>query len=90
LWIEEGSTMQMSVALGEMLEPVITPDVARRLVALQADQKLKERVLVLGEKANEGALTSAERAEYEAYIKANDIVAILQAKARQVLLQQAS
>ena len=77
----------MSSVLGQWLQPVLTPDVARRLVSLKPDQALTNRVLELGSKANEGLLTAEERAEYEAYISANDILAILQAQARQVLQQ---
>lgn len=79
--------MVMSSVLGQWLEPVITPDVARRLVSLKPDPKLTNRVLELGAKANEGLLTAEERAEYEAYISANDVLAILQSQARQVLRQ---
>jgi hypothetical protein len=77
--------MEMTSVLDHWLEPVITPDVARRLVALQADQALTNRVLELGEKASAGALTADERTEYDGYISANDFIAVLQSKARQVL-----
>lgn len=75
--------------LDTWLEPVITPDVARRLVDLRASEELEARVQELGEKANEGLLTPAERSEYDAYISANEIIAILQAKARKVLKRSA-
>jgi hypothetical protein len=81
--------MEMTSVLDTWLEPVITPDVASRLVALRASEEMQARVLELGEKANEGLLTPKERSEYEAYIDANEIIAILQAKARQVLKRQA-
>lgn len=80
--------MEMTSVLDTWLEPVITPEVAQHLVAIQADQRTKDRILELGTKASEGQLSSAERSEYEAYISANDFVAILQAKARQVLKRQ--
>ena len=35
---------------------------------------------------NEGELTDEERAEYEGYVRANNFVAVLQAKARKILL----
>jgi len=41
----------------------------------------------LAEKANEGELSAAERAEYEAYIEANNLLAVLQAEARYRLSQ---
>ena len=43
------------------------------------------RVEELASKANEGILTPDERAEYEAYVDAGDIVATLQAVARKTL-----
>ena len=80
--------MTMASVLDNWLDPVITPDVAQRLVALQADEEVRSRVLELGEKAGDGTLTTAEEEEYDAYITANDVIAILQAKARQVLRRQ--
>lgn len=80
--------MTMTAVLDNWLDPVITTEVARNLVALKADDGLAARVLELGQKSNEGTLTATEQEEYDAYISANDIVAILQAKARQVLRRQ--
>ena len=42
----------------------------------------------LAEKSTEGKLSPEERAEYEAYIDAIDVISLLQAKARDVLLRQ--
>ncbi|HVX10866.1 MAG TPA: hypothetical protein VHC22_06770 [Pirellulales bacterium] len=42
----------------------------------------------LSQKANEGELSEAERAEYEAYIEANNLLAVLQAEARFRLSEQ--
>jgi hypothetical protein len=80
--------MTMTAVLDNWLDPVITTEVARNLVALKADDRLSARVLELGQKSSEGALTADEQEEYDAYISANDVVAILQAKARQVLRRQ--
>ena len=41
-----------------------------------------ERLAELGEKANDEELTPLERAEYEGYIEANNLLAVLQAEAR--------
>jgi hypothetical protein len=46
---------------------------------------VQERVDTLAERANEGLLTDDERAEYEALINAEDLVAILKLKARRQL-----
>jgi hypothetical protein len=83
------SFMEMTSVLDTWLEPVITPDVAQRLVALRASEELEPRVHELGQKANEGLLTPKEREEYDAYISANEIIALLQAKARKVLKRHA-
>ena len=75
--------------LDQYLEPVITPDVARRLLADHADPALTARIEELGAKANDGKLTASEQREYEQHISDNDFIAVLQAKARKVLRQQA-
>ena len=54
----------------------------RRLAQLQADTSLADRVDELASKAKEGELTGEERDEYEAYIEANNLLAILKAEAR--------
>jgi hypothetical protein len=80
--------MESTSLLDRWLEPVITPDVARRLVSLRPDPELTQRVLDLGAKASQGLLSPEESTEYEEYISANDFIAILQSKARQVLKRQ--
>ena len=69
----------------EILEPVtraFSRDVAEALVNLKASQPAQERISELAEKCNEGLLTPAERAEYESYVSAVDLISVLQAKAR--------
>ncbi len=61
---------------------LLTPEQTRRLAELEGDEGLVERVAELADKANEGELTAAERAEYEAYIEADNLLAILRAEAR--------
>lgn len=71
--------------LDSLLDPVVrclTPRAARQLASLRADEEVQARVRELAEKCNEGTLSPEERAEYEAYAMAANIVAILQAKAR--------
>jgi len=58
---------------------------ARRVLALKVSASVQERVDTLAERANEGLLTDDERAEYEAFINAEDFVAILKLKARRQL-----
>jgi hypothetical protein len=74
-----------SQVLDRLLEPVgrcLSEEAARALADLRADEEAQARIRALAEKCNEGTLTSEERAEYESYVTAAAIVAILQAKAR--------
>lgn len=71
--------------LDRLLDPVgrcLSPRAARELAGLRADDEVQAHVRELAEKCNEGTLSAEERAEYEAYIMAANVVAILQAKAR--------
>jgi hypothetical protein len=61
---------------------ILTSDQVCALAAFEPDARLAERIACLGELANERRLTDAERYEYEAYIEANDLVAILKAEAQ--------
>ncbi len=71
-----------------MLDPVsrcFDTESARKLLDLRIDPAVQERVDVLASKANEGLLTEAERAEYEACINTDDFISILKLKARRYL-----
>jgi hypothetical protein len=61
---------------------LLTPEQTRQLAELPGDSTLADRLAELAEKANEGKLSASERAEYEAYIEANNLLATLQAEAR--------
>jgi hypothetical protein len=61
---------------------ILTADQMTRLSELEGDSDFVKRAAELAEKANEGELLPAEREEYEAYIEANNLLAILQAEAR--------
>ncbi len=61
---------------------LLTPEQTRQLAQLQGDPSLNDRLAELADKANEGELSAADRAEYEAYIEANSLLAVLQAEAR--------
>jgi hypothetical protein len=69
---------------------ILTVDQTKRLAELQGDPVLAERVADLAERANEGELSASDREEYEAYIEANNLVAVLQAEARYRLNQHGS
>ena len=55
------------------------------MVEYRADESLQSRIEELAAKCDKGELTEVERTEYEGYVRANNFVAILQAKARQLL-----
>jgi hypothetical protein len=77
--------MSAATSLDQFLEPLsrcLDAESARRVVALGVSTSVQERVDTLAELANEGLLSDDERAEYEALINAEDIVAILKLKAR--------
>jgi hypothetical protein len=71
--------------LDRLLDPVgrcLSRRAARELASLRADDEVQAHVRDLAQKCNEGTLTAEERAEYESYVMAANVVAILQAKAR--------
>jgi hypothetical protein len=74
--------------LERLLEPVsrsLNVEAARKLVRLKADAKTQAIVDELARKCNEGELTPRERLQYERYVTAGNVIAILQAKARLLL-----
>ena len=74
--------------LSRLLDPLarsLTPGAARALVNFRVDHETQGRIAQLAEKCNEGELTPKERAEYETYIRAGDLISILQSKARLLL-----
>jgi hypothetical protein len=75
-------------ALDLLIEPLVeclTPESARRLLALKANPKLQARVDYLAGRSNQGMLTPEERSEYGTYVNYGTFVAILKSKARQRL-----
>ena len=80
-----------TAVLDEILEPItraFSREVAEALVKLKASQSAQARICELAEKCNEGLLTPTERAEYERYVSAVDLISVLQAKARLWLTDQ--
>jgi len=74
--------------LDRMLRPVteaMSPEFARKLVGLRADDELLSHVEDLRSKANQGTMTDDEEAEYREFVEAVDVISILQANARRVL-----
>ncbi len=79
--------------LDRLLDPIsrcLNPESARALAQLKADPVAQTRIEELAEKCNEGLLTPDEQREYETYVHAGNLIAILQAKARLQLKQAAA
>lgn len=75
-------------AFDRAIDPIfslLTREQAQAIVNFRGDQWLAERAEELAQKCNEGELSSEERAEYEGYARANNFIAVLQAKARRLL-----
>jgi hypothetical protein len=76
---------QATSVLDRMLDPLsrcLDAESARRVSELSIDPVVQARVDVLAERANEGLITTEERAEYEAYINADDFISVLRMKTR--------
>ena len=74
--------------LDRFLEPVteaFTPELARALVDLRADDELQAEIDVLRRKANLGTLTPDEEVAYKDFVEAVDVISIIQSKARRFL-----
>ena len=65
----------------------LTPEAARRLLALKADPTLQAHIDDLADRHSQGLLTPDERAEYGTYVAYGTFVAVLKSKARQLLAQ---
>ena len=79
--------------LDRFLDPFtdcLTPEVAQRVAELRPDAATQARIDELREKANEGTLSEAERAEYDEFVESIDLLGILKAKARTFLAKHTS
>jgi hypothetical protein len=74
--------------LDRLLEPLseaFTPKLASVLLSLRANSEMENHIGELRRKANAGALTPEEDAEYKDFVEAVDLISIMQAKARRFL-----
>jgi biopolymer transport protein ExbD len=62
-----------------------TPEMARLLIELRADDELQAEIDVLRQKANQGTLSPDEEASYKDFVEAVDVISIIQSKARRFL-----
>jgi hypothetical protein len=77
--------MTLTEAYLQPLAACFTPDVARRIVEFRPDTFTERRLEELRAKANEGALSDAERQEYEEFVDTLDFVTALKLQARRTL-----
>ena len=80
--------MSMNKSLDRLLDPVsksFSVKTAKAIADLRADAELQAKMERLAIRCTEGELTAEEKAEYDALITANNVIAILQAKARAVI-----
>jgi hypothetical protein len=74
--------------LDRLLNPVrdvLTPEVARAIADLRADETTQTRLDDLAERHHEGQLSAEELSEYQALVSGINLISVLQAKARSVL-----
>ena len=71
--------------LGPLVQECFTPEVARQVAEYKADEKMESRLDELSSKCTEGKLTAEQRAEYEDFVQAIDLISIIQAKARALI-----
>ena len=79
---------KFSPVLDRLFDPLgecLTPESARRLLALKADSTVQARVDDLADRHDSGLLTPDEQAEYSKYVSYSPFIAILKSKARQLL-----
>jgi hypothetical protein len=77
-----------ALVLDRLVSPLgdcLTPESARRVLALKADPQLQAEVDDLATRHSEGRLTPQEQADYGKYVAFSTFVAILKSKARQLL-----
>ncbi len=84
--------MQGMAVSGTILERIVQPDaggfsheLARYVLSLSFPKDVKDRCLILSEKAQEGTLSEAEAAELDEFLSADSLLAILKSKARMSL-----
>ena len=69
-------------SLFDPAHPSFTDEGLRTLLSLKSSDGETARLEELAEKANQGALSTEERREYETSVRAGALISLLQAKAR--------
>lgn len=65
----------------EQFTETLTPELAEHFANLQPNREFQAILDDSGQKANEGPLTAEERREYETYVEAMDVIALLREQA---------
>jgi hypothetical protein len=76
--------------LYRLLEPEtgnLTPEAARYLLSIDFPQADRDRMALLAEKSQAGALLADERDELEEYVHIGHMLALIQSKARKAIAQ---
>ena len=58
----------------------LTPELAEHFATLPPDPEFQQRLDELGQLANEGKLSDEQRREYDTYVEAMDVIALLRVK----------
>ena len=81
-------TIQNFPVLERLVGPLgecLTPESARRLLAMKPDAELQSKIDEIASRHSAGQLTPAEQAEYGRYVSYATFVAILKSQARRLL-----
>ena len=80
--------MNATRSLDRLVDPIgktFSIKTVEAIVNLCADPELQARMEEFARQSTEGQLSDEDRAEYSALVSANNVIAILQAKARNIL-----
>ena len=80
--------MTTTTLLDGFIEPLaecLTLESARKIAALRLDEAEQARLDLLADKANRGALTAEEKAEYDGFLAVYHVIRLVQARARHLL-----
>lgn len=76
------STLSLADRMLDLAAECFDAPTLEALARLRLSPKLTAHVDRLAKRANEGALTPRERAEYQAYLKTSETLALIQLRAR--------
>ena len=79
------TTTPATSLLTPLLDDVLTPEAAERVLAYKLPPPVLDRLEVLREKAGEGELDAAERREYAGMIDEMDVISLMKLEARRLL-----